>query len=843
MTTHYSNNKKELTPELTPLSALLRLANHANLPPTYITSHKEELRGYLQSSLALLEQYLSRNLLFKRVDITYKKLTTENYLTENTQSIIGVNYNPTNVTFTAIEGTNPVDPPSIGDMPSTSITPSTGGGAPFTGRFIDLSDGPMSYEGQGGKYVAVKMTEDGIEFVDPPEVSVGGGGEEVEIPVMTRQLTFFHDPNRVLGQRGVPMYRVINILKGEEGDAAKTIYIERQAGSFVSEANFNPLTTEDFDIGGETHEAIVATVPGDFHDYTYLSVDFNDINTELAKQVDIPLNTIANGFDWKLSDARPLEDAHKRELRIRVRYNPDSDTTDILFHQEPIPADNDTSTEIFLFTAFFVREYVVGVSGPKGDKGDTGEAGADGMDGAPGEKGDTGLTGPRGVQGERGIQGTTGDRGPKGDRGDTGERGPDGDRGLTGPQGIQGNDGTPGAKGDKGDRGEEGDDGIQGVQGIQGVPGVGTKGDKGDPGRIDPPAQYIASTVFNGGDLFFFGTDNRVLLFLVRDGVTFQGSVDAPLWNDSTWKNYIFDVDNREGKVILISDASDVSNIISVTNAISNTNQLTTTLTYEDVKGDIQVIVSTGISLPDNTGPKGDKGDKGDMGNAGAAGARGQDGAQGEQGIQGPQGVPGPAGEAGEPETRTRVFANRALTQPTLATGSNTEGWQFKQDNGLLLPVGNAQETPNVAASTTAYRGISIDIPKARWEAMDKIEITASHANQVVAGTFASFYKADMVAGTKYTVGISGSGRVKAQMWYEEDKNQLGTADTTSNRLVIEMTAGGTTGWYIGEVIFINNTGGSGGGDSGGDSSGGGESTPETYKDIYTNNYVYDNRE
>ena len=192
----------------------------------------------------------------------------------------------------------------------------------------------------------------------------------------------------------------------------------------------------------------------------------------------------------------------------------------------------------------------------------------------------------------------------------------------------------------------------------------------------------------------------------------------------------------------------------------------------------------------------------------------------------------GGSGGSSTPETRTRVFANSAI----VGVGSSATGWQFKSGNASLLAVGNAQETPTAAAGSGTYKGISIDIPKARWEAMDKIEITASHANQVVSGTVMPFYKADMVAGTRYTVGISGSGRVKMQMYFEEDKNQLGTADRNSNRLVIEMTEGGTTGWYIGEVVFINNTGGSAGGDSG--SGGSVVWVPESFKDIFHNRNV-----
>lgn len=43
--------------------------------------------------------------------------------------------------------------------------------------FLELSDTPSSYAGAGGKFVAVKSTADGLEFVDAP--SGGGGGDGV----------------------------------------------------------------------------------------------------------------------------------------------------------------------------------------------------------------------------------------------------------------------------------------------------------------------------------------------------------------------------------------------------------------------------------------------------------------------------------------------------------------------------------------------------------------------------------------------------------------------------------------------------------------------------------------
>ena len=181
--------------------------------------------------------------------------------------------------------------------------------------------------------------------------------------VDTTQKTFFHDPNRILGQRGVPLYRVISILNGDEGELAKALYTQRQTGSFVSADNFRALSTETLTVGDETHEALVVTVPGDFNDFTFLAVEFNDADTELAKTIYIPVQTISNGFDWVISDARPQEDAQKRELRVRLVYDAARDVTQIKFHQEAVPSASDTSTEIYLYIGFFLRLAAIGSGG------------------------------------------------------------------------------------------------------------------------------------------------------------------------------------------------------------------------------------------------------------------------------------------------------------------------------------------------------------------------------------------------------------------------------------------------------------------------------------------------
>ena len=117
--------------------------------------------------------------------------------------------------------------------------------------------------------------------------------------VKTTQKTFYHDPNRINGAEGLPMYQIIDILKGSDANA-KRLYTQRDIRSFVSADDFMPLTTEDIVVNGETHEAIVATFPGNILEYTYLVVEYNDSDVQLSKSETIPIATIANGFDWKI---------------------------------------------------------------------------------------------------------------------------------------------------------------------------------------------------------------------------------------------------------------------------------------------------------------------------------------------------------------------------------------------------------------------------------------------------------------------------------------------------------------------------------------------------------------
>ena len=187
--------------------------------------------------------------------------------------------------------------------------------------------------------------------------------------VETEQLTIFHDPKRISGEGGIPLYQVIDILKGADSDD-KTQYTERQAGSFVSADTFRAPTTEDFVVGDETHEAIVISFPGNINEYKYLNVEFNDSDVQLSKTERIPVKTIANGFDWVNSDARPTESEFKRELRVRISYDADTDISQVKIHKESVPEHRNASTAIYLFIAYLIKDMARGKDGKDGKDGE-----------------------------------------------------------------------------------------------------------------------------------------------------------------------------------------------------------------------------------------------------------------------------------------------------------------------------------------------------------------------------------------------------------------------------------------------------------------------------------------
>ena len=163
-------------------------------------------------------------------------------------------------------------------------------------------------------------------------------------------------------------------------------------------------------------------------------------------------------------------------------------------------------------------------------------------------------------------------------------------------------------------------------------------------------------------------------------------------------------------------------------------------------------------------------------------------------------GIITPAATVVQPETRTRVFANSSIKK----TGSQEGGWQFDATATGLLGVGN-RKRHHLILDSLSFKGVSIEVPNARWNNMDKIVITVSHLGTGAMTTLPAIYKADMTAGTRIKVASAGNASRKMDIYFEEDQNNLGATDTNLNRLIVEMT---DSTLYIGEVIFINGTGG-----------------------------------
>ena len=82
----------------------------------------------------------------------------------------------------------------------------TSGGGGGASAFTDLTDAPSSYTGQGGKFVAVKVTEDGLEFVTETtsSITVVSGKEENVSSITKGQVIAIHGSsgNKMLFAKG-----------------------------------------------------------------------------------------------------------------------------------------------------------------------------------------------------------------------------------------------------------------------------------------------------------------------------------------------------------------------------------------------------------------------------------------------------------------------------------------------------------------------------------------------------------------------------------------------------------------------------------------------------------------
>ena len=161
-------------------------------------------------------------------------------------------------------------------------------------------------------------------------------------PVKYSPSVIFHDPSRSAGNHGVALSEVIAQI-----EANNPLYTQRQSGSFVSAANFNPLTVETVTYGTITAKALVVTYNGNlFNEQQLIKLEFIDSTGELTKEYLFPPSTIQNGFDYVISDALANSSIHKKEVRVRIVFDSASNKTKIFIHQRPV---SDPPPAVYLF--------------------------------------------------------------------------------------------------------------------------------------------------------------------------------------------------------------------------------------------------------------------------------------------------------------------------------------------------------------------------------------------------------------------------------------------------------------------------------------------------------------
>ena len=163
----------------------------------------------------------------------------------------------------------------------------------------------------------------------------------------------FHDPNRSNGDFAQPLSTVIR-----EVEANNALYTQRQSTSFVSAANFNPLTVESVTYGTITAKALVVTYNGNlFEQEQLIKLEFIDSTGELLKEYLFPPVTVQNGFDYVISDALANSSIHKKEVRVRIIYDSVANKTKIFIHQRPV-SDPPPSLYLFIVALYKVESLI-----------------------------------------------------------------------------------------------------------------------------------------------------------------------------------------------------------------------------------------------------------------------------------------------------------------------------------------------------------------------------------------------------------------------------------------------------------------------------------------------------
>ena len=182
-------------------------------------------------------------------------------------------------------------------------------------------------------------------------------------PVQYTPSVIYHDPNKINGDHLVSLSEVIAQVEGNN-----TLYTQRQTGSFVSVANFNPLSVENVSYGTITAKALVITYNGNlFEDQQLIKFELIDSTGNLSKEYLFPTETIKNGFDYVVSDALADSSIHKKEIRFRIIYDSGTDKTKIFVHQRPVA---DPPPAVYLFIIALQKAESLSQKGEKGDPSD-----------------------------------------------------------------------------------------------------------------------------------------------------------------------------------------------------------------------------------------------------------------------------------------------------------------------------------------------------------------------------------------------------------------------------------------------------------------------------------------
>ena len=306
-----------------------------------------------------------------------------------------------------------------------------------------------------------------------------------------------------------------------------------------------------------------------------------------------------------------------------------------------------------------------GNKGDKGDKGDTGDKGEKGETGAKGDKGDpftyadftseqlAALKGAKGDKGDKGDTGADGVAGAKGDKGDTGEKGADGvtptftigtiTTGAAGSTATVTITGTAPnyvlnftiPKGDKGDTGEAGSGGDVDLTGYAKLTGATFTGKISSP-IVSATRYFETPTLVGEGDdktyyhRVVFGHRNFDKMEFHEYGGLFSffknqkgGANDGQLLFQISPSAVDSKVQLKENGVRVYSpNNKPTAADLGIT---TGTNGATFTPAVDDA-GNLSWSNDKDLANPNTVNIKGDKGDKGDKGEKGDTGTKGADG-------------------------------------------------------------------------------------------------------------------------------------------------------------------------------------------------------------------------